>query len=100
MSSPGPTHRGAVTFITRALQTQLLTLGYFEIQNLHFVTHFGSSAFLPYQSVLPSPGPAGKAELPGVAVTPSNCYQVGMVWLLQRTGRMGGAAAAGLEGLW
>ena len=96
MSSPGPTHRGAVTFYKQGL-CSLLTQGILKYRSLHFVIHFGSSAFLPHQSVLPNPGPAGKAGPPGVAGSPllilsgGDGYCSGWGW--------GGQRAAGLEGL-
>lgn len=96
MSSPGPTHRGAVTFYNQEL-CSLLTPGYFEIQNFALCDTFWFQCLSPTSVCAPKPGPCRKGRPSRCGwVTPSNCYQVGMVWLLQRIG--GDGVGGGAEG--
>lgn len=76
-----------------ALQAQLLTPGYFEIQNFALCDTFWFQCLSPTSVCAPKPGPCRKGQPSRCGwVTPYNCYQVGMVWLLQRTGGDVGAA--------
>lgn len=102
VSSPGRTHRGAVTFHNQELcRPNCSPQGILKYRILHFVIHFGSSAFLPHQSVLPSLGPAGKASPPGVAGSPLiTATRWGWSGYCSGQEGMWAQRAAGLEGLW
>ena len=84
MSSPGPTHRGAVTFYKQGL-CSLLTPGYFEIQKFALCDTFWFQCLSPTSVCAPKPRPCRKGWPSRCGwVTPPNSIRWG--WLLQRMG--------------